>query len=246
MKTLVTILEYNSTELTDQLHALLAPYAGEDYDLTVLDNGSTEPVSQHTTFRVDKNVYFGGGLAVMMNYMLENPQYDSLLFLNNDIITTGQNWVKTLKAELKDGYEVISPCNIQPERTQNHWQQMHCWCANKVRPVRWADQQAPLISRKVIERIRDIDPLMYWGWGLDVWFGIICEQEGWKTGIVDYAPIIHLGAAAVKKGIQKGDTEMQAYWRNAEEGQWAFFAKMGIVDKVKEMKHWAETYKYEG
>ena len=241
MKTLACILEYNSPQLTDTLYELLDPYQSDGYDLMVLDNGSDQDkISKYASLRSEQNVYFGGGLNIMFDYMLNNPEYDSLLFLNNDLVTTGQNFVKTLRNEMKDGFEIISPCNIQPEKTQNHWKQMHCWCKQTVREVKWADQQGPLISRKFIEEVKEIDPLLIWGWGIDVLFGIIAEKKGWKTGVVDYAPVIHLGSIAIKSNQQ--NPEMREYFKNADKFQWEYFQKNGIVDKVLEFKRWAENY----
>ena len=73
MKTLALILHHNTPEYTDQLFEMLNPYKGWDYDLIVVDNGS-EPnkTSKYTNFSLDYNVYFGGGLNVAFNYILEN------------------------------------------------------------------------------------------------------------------------------------------------------------------------------
>ena len=79
-KSLVAILHYNSTQYTDTLYEMLKPYERDDYDLVVIDNGSDlQKTSKYTTFRLEENVYYGGGLDVTMNYFIENIQYDSMI-----------------------------------------------------------------------------------------------------------------------------------------------------------------------
>jgi hypothetical protein len=239
-KTLATILHHNTTEYTDQLFEMLNPYKREDYDLIVIDNGSDEgKKSKYSEFFTDYNVYFGGGLNVAFDYVLDNPQYDSLLFLNSDLIVHGQNFVKTLRGEMGK-YDVVSPSIIQPEKTQNHWQQMLNWNAKEIREVKWIDLQAPLFSRRFIEKVQRVDDLLIYGWGIDVLFGLVCEKEGWKTGVCDFVPAVHLGSATLKQM-----KIVNEYCRKAEEGQWTYFRKENIIKEVTDFRTWAENYKYE-
>jgi cellulose biosynthesis protein BcsQ len=65
-KSLVAILHYNTPSYTDTLYELLKPYEREDYDLIVIDNGSDlGKSSKYATFRLEENVYFGGGLMLL-------------------------------------------------------------------------------------------------------------------------------------------------------------------------------------
>lgn len=240
MKTLAVILHHNTFQYTDQLYEMLKPYEKTDYDLFVIDNGSDKgKESKYAEFVLDTNVYFGGGINISFDYVMENPEYDSLLFLNNDLIVHGANFVKALRGELGK-YDVVSPSIIQPEKTQNHWQQMLNWGAKDAREVRWIDLQCPLISRRFIEKVKRFDDLLLYGWGIDVLLGVVCENEGWKTAVCDFAPAVHLGSATLKQM-----KIVNEYCQKAEQGQWEYFRKANITQKVLELRQWAENYKYE-
>jgi hypothetical protein len=255
MKTLAVILHHNTVKYTNDLYELLAPdQKSGDYNLIVVDNGSDpSKQSEYTTFKLDRNVYFGGALNACMEMMMENPNYDSLLFLNNDLIV-GNNFVKGLRetqCACDDGvfgYDVVTPSIIQPELTQNHWKQMLNWASSKPRRVQWIDLQCPLLSRRFVQNIHNtvfkteghyIDPLMIRGWGIDVWFGVLCDQQGWKTCVCDHVPAIHLGSMTMK-----AMNNVSEYCRLAEQGMFDFFQKNGMMKEFTEMRKWAEEYTY--
>ena len=177
MKILAVILHHNTFEYTNQLYEMLEPeQLSGNYDLVVIDNGSDiGKESKYNTYKLDENVFFGGGLNAAMNFVLDSDEYDSLLFLNNDLIV-GKNFINVLRLETLLGrWDILSPCIIQPEKIQNHWKQMLCWGASVVRNVRWIDLQCPLISKKLIKYLNSIktdeniiDPLFIRGWGIDV------------------------------------------------------------------------------
>lgn len=246
MKTLAVILHHNTPQYTDVLYEILEPEQkmGE-YDLVVVDNGSApEKTSKYTTYRLEENVFFGGGLNAAMELVMESDDYDSLLFLNSDLIV-GKRFVQSLRHEaIKTGCNVLSPCIIQPEKTQNHWLQMLPWGTNETREVRWIDLQCPMISKKFIRHIHDtkstenyIDPLLIRGWGIDVYFGIICETEGWRTGMCDNVPAVHLGSMTMK-----ALNNVNEYCRLAEEGMVEFFRQNHLMTEFVDMRDWAEKY----
>jgi GT2 family glycosyltransferase len=241
MKTLVTILNYNTPDLTDRLYEQLSPYKSNQYDLVVLDNGSSENgMSGYTKIKLTNNVYFGGGLNVAFKIILDNPQYDSLMFLNSDLILHGYNLISTLRNVMITGdYKLLSPCVLEPNSTQCHWKTMHCWNSNLVRDVKWIDFQCPLIHRDVIEKIKQFDGDLIFGWGNDVYTGIICEENNWKVGVVDYIPVIHLSGETIKR------TNKSDYNKNAMYGMVNYFTKINKMDKLKEMREYAESYVYE-
>lgn len=239
MKTLAVILHYNSTQYTDTLYELLKPEEESgNYDLIVIDNGSDEgKQSKYTTLTLEKNCYWGGGLNVTFDYFLENPQYDSLLFLNSDLIV-GKNFVKALRQNTCD---IVSPSILQPSLIQNHWKQMMPHGTDKTRFVKWIDLQAPMFSRRFIEKVKNFDDLLLFGWGVDVVCGIICEQNNWKIGVCDFVTVVHIGSATINDNKDKAD--ISDYCKNAEINQWTYFQREGIVSKVLEMRNWAESYK---
>lgn len=245
MKTLAVILHHNTPQYTNVLYELLSPEQGKYYDLIVVDNGSSpDKESIYTTYKLEDNVFFGGGLNACMGMVMENEEYDSLLFLNSDLIV-GNKFVESLRREaFLNGYNVLSPCIIQPEKTQNHWLQMQPWGVRGSREVRWIDLQCPLISRKFIRHIHEarttdnyIDPLLIRGWGVDVYFGIICETQGWTTGVCDNVPAVHLGSMTMK-----ALDNVNEYCRLAEQGMYEFFNKNHLITEFKNMRLWAEKY----
>ena len=85
-KTAAFILNHNLSDYTDMLYESLKPYERTDYDIFVIDNGSTGTgISKYTALRSEQNVYFGGGFNAAMDFTIQNKQYDSMMFLNNDL-----------------------------------------------------------------------------------------------------------------------------------------------------------------
>jgi len=246
MKTLAAILHYNTPEYTDVLYEMLETDVDTfNTDLIVIDNGShSGKESKYNTYKLDENVYFGGGLNSAMDLMMQDEDYSSLLFLNSDLIV-GRKFISALRCAAIH-HDISTPCIIQPEKTQNHWQQMLPWGSTDiVRTVEWIDLQCPLISRNFIKYLWEhrtsdnyIDPLFIRGWGLDIYFGILAKQANMQTGVVDSVPAVHLGSATLKV---LGNTN--EYCRLAEEGMYEFFKKNGLMNDFIDMRNWAESYK---
>lgn len=230
-------------EITDKLWESLKPYERDDYDLIIIDNGSKpEGKSKYTTYETGQNTYFGGALNIALDFFLQNDQYDSLLSLNNDLILQGPNFVKTLRKEMHAGdFKIISPCVLQVEN-QCKWKYMHCWNSEETREVKWVDFQAPLIHRDFIEKIKQFPNELIYGWGQDVLSGIICEQEGWKVGVVDRCPLIHHSAQTYKEG--RSDIDLTTYCRNAEQGMFSYMTKSGIMDKFLHFRELSSSYSF--
>ena len=244
MKTLACILHYNTTYLTDRVFEIINPYKNNIYDIIVIDNGSDkDKVSKYTTHQSDINIFFGGGLNMSFEYFLENKEYDSLIFLSSDLIFHGENFIKTLKHELfGNDLHVISPCILQPETSQNHWKPMLCWNSKTTRIVPWCDFQCPMFNREFIEYIKKYDDELIYGWGNDVYTGVVCNEKGWKIGVCDFVPTIHLSNATVKANIEK--PEISNYNQKAEIGMINFFKKINKFNTLIEMRQLAENYKY--
>jgi GT2 family glycosyltransferase len=229
MKTLVVIYNHNLPDLTDQLFESLESHRDETYDIVLIDNGSTDSgKSKYTTHETGQNIYFGGGLNLAMQLFLENKQYDSLLSLNNDLILHGGNFVKSLrKVMFENDYKIVSPCVLQPQKNQCKWKYMHCWSANIPRQVKWVDFQAPLMHRDLVEKINQFDLQLIYGWGQDVYSGIVCEQNDWKVAVVDWCPVIHYSAHTYKQ--EKSDLTLNEYCMNAERNMFEFFEKQNLI-----------------
>ena len=83
---LISTLNYNQPELTDNLIKQL--HRGNNlaqHELMIVDNGSTKELAKSTTHRLDENVFFGGGLGMILEYFLSTDHEYFVLF-NNDLI----------------------------------------------------------------------------------------------------------------------------------------------------------------
>jgi hypothetical protein len=241
-KSLVGILHYNTTSYTDTLYELLKPYEREDYDLIVIDNGSDEgKSSKYTTFRLDENVYFGGGLDVTMNYFIENKQYDSMMLLNSDLIIHGHNFVRSLRKQLfsDEDLVLVSGCVLQPEKNQCHWKMIHNWGHNQLRYVPWVDYQCSLLKREFVEEIKGFGSRF--GWVQDVMTGIVCEDNNWKIAVCDWLPVIHFGNGTVKDNQDK--PVISQYNQLAEQEMFSYFKDRGLWERFINLRQKAENYK---
>jgi hypothetical protein len=243
MKTLAVIYNHNMPEITDQLFESLKPYENNDYNLVIIDNGSkADRKSKYTTYETGQNTYFGGALNIAMQLFLESNEYDSLLSLNNDLILQGPNFIRTLRDEMFNGeYKIVSPSVLQIN-SQCKWKYMHCWNSNTIRDVKWVDFQAPLLHRDFIEYINQFPADLMYGWGQDVLSGIICEQQGWKVGVVDRCPLIHHSAQTYKAGAS--DIDLTTYCYNAETNMFNYFEKQNLINIFHEYRNLSATYKF--
>lgn len=244
MKTLAVIYNHNLPELTDQLFESLETHRNDSYDLFVIDNGSNpEGKSKYTTYETGQNVYFGGALNLAMQLLLDNKEYDSLLSLNNDLILHGGNFVKTLrKVMFEQDYKIVSPCVLQPQKNQCKWKYMHNWSSDSVRNVKWVDFQAPMLHRDVVEKIGQFSNELIYGWGQDVYSGIVCEQNNWKVGVIDFCPIIHYSGYTYKE--QKSDITLQEYCNKAEKNMYNYFEKQNLIRIFNEYRNLSVTYNF--
>lgn len=243
-KSLVAILHYNSVQYTDTLYEMLKPYESDIYDLEVIDNGSDpDKTSKYTTMRLEENIYYGGGLDTTMQYFLENPQYDSMILLNSDLILHGYNFIKGLRTALfsDDQLMVASGCVIQPEKDQCYWEPIHCWGSDKIRIVPWADLQCSLFKREFVEHVKQFGSKF--GWGPDLMTGLICEQNNWKVGVCDWLPVIHFGNGSIKDNSH--DPIISQYNQLAEQEMVNYFYNRGLFEKFIQFRELSKNYKYE-
>jgi hypothetical protein len=237
-KSLVIILHFNTIKYTDALYEMLKPFERDDYDLVVLDNGSDEgKSSKYTTYRSPENTFYGGGLDLSMNLFLESPQYDSMVVLNSDMIIHGYNFIRTLRGLLFSNpqYMIASPVVIQPEQSQCHWRQMHCWNTTTLREVPFVDFQCALMKRELAEKIQSFGSK--YGWVQDLMAGIVCEDNNWKIVVADWLPVVHIGNGTVKDNPQLSDYNVRAQNEMND-----FFASNGLAERAEQLKAKAMQY----
>lgn len=243
-KTAAFILNHNLPDYTNMLYESLKPYEKTDYDLFVIDNGSSkEGKSKHTSLELEENVYFGGGFNAAMQYTLENKEYDSMMFLNNDLTVHPYNFVKALREEMLSGYDIVSPSFYNVEAKQQcFWKTMHSYCDGSIREVPFIDFQCPLISRRLLEEIKEIHQSLIMGWGIDFMFALTAKDKRWKLGVVDGCCVLHHNSLTVKLGV--AGIDIPTYCRLAEEGQYKFFQKNNLLQDYTQLRAKAQNYEY--
>jgi GT2 family glycosyltransferase len=242
-KTLAVIINHNLPEYTNFLYDSLEPYQGDTYELKIFDNGSsTEGKPKVIHFETETNCYFGGALNLMFDFIKDVEEYDSLLFLSNDVILHGYNFVNTLRKEMfENDYTIVSPSVLQIRTQSDMWKQMHNYGTQSTRQVPWVDFMSPLIHKRLIKEINQFDLAMRYGWGLDIYAGIVCEKNNWKVGVVDYLSAAHLVAKTTREN--KSDITSDEYFRLAQNGMDAFFRQNNMQKEQYRMMHLAQTYK---
>ena len=161
----------------------------------------------------------------------------------NDIILHGHNFVKELrKIMFEQDYTILSPCVLQPEKNQCYWKTVHNWGATEVRDVKWVDFQAPMIHRRFLDKMEQFPNELIYGWGQDALSGMVCEENNWKVGVVDWLPIIHFSALTYRS--EKSNLTISEYSQNAERAMLQYFQQNGKWEKYLEFREASSTYNY--
>jgi GT2 family glycosyltransferase len=178
---LLSTLNYNQPELTDNLvEQLKRDNTFSQHELMVVDNGSTKELAKSTTHKLPENIFFGGGLNVIMDYFLSTDQ-DYLVLFNNDLIFHGPRLIENMLSEIKQSnLDLYSPSITNSSKDQCHWKQMWNWGTQSVRKVDFIDFMCPIFSRKFIEAIKQFPNELFLGWGPDFYAGIFAQENGFK------------------------------------------------------------------
>lgn len=244
-KTLALILDYNFPEISEPLYESLLPYVDETHDLAILDNCSPpERRSKYAKYVSPANDFFTGGLNQALKIVQENPQYDSLLFITNDITIDTLPLVQPMRQAMFDGgfHWVGASVNEPPHGT--HWAQTRPYGATEPRECLWFDLQCTLFHRELVEAIGAYDMVMKYGWGPDIYTGMVVEDHGWKAAMLDTVQVTHAGhnntMAAGRSTIDEN-----SYTSKAHAGMEAFFLQSSERwGRYHEFRFWANTYRY--
>ena len=158
--------------------------------------------SKYTNIKSKENLYWGGALNKAFDLVLNSDKYDSLIFINSDIMPRQENFLNNLISNFrKSDCEILSPSVNEFQSGarcgKNHdgkvvWKQMANG-SNKIRYVRMIDLQCPMFGKNIISKIKKFDSLLDYGYGQETLLGIICESVGWKIGVDDRLLIDHEG-----------------------------------------------------
>jgi len=238
---LITTLNYNQPELTDNLVTQLKrDNTFSQHELMVVDNGSTKELAKSTTHKLPENLFFGGGLNVIIDYFLSTDQ-DYLVLFNNDLIFHGPRLIENMLSEIKEhNLDLYSPSITNSSKDQCHWKQMWNWGTKSVRQVDFIDFMCPIFSRKFVEEIKQFPNELFLGWGPDFYAGIIAQEKGFKTGVSDNITLTHLVSQTFKTGaieIKESDFCLQA-----DQNMHQYFFNSPYKDKFLELRQKYSTY----
>ena len=217
----VIVLNYNGKENTLKLLHSLQKTIYPNYEIIVVDNGSTDG-SVEAIRKKDcsiviventKNLGYSGG----MNAGIRNSRGEHVVLLNNDMVVHHPNWLSELVKIANQDREigVVGPMLLEyamPEKIQqvgsvlSNWFLIGAWvpigagqkdCGQYSKPIEvtWTNG---LIKRIVIERIGMLDEKMFAYWE-EVDFCFRAKKAGFKIIVTPKSKIWHTGSATIKK-----------------------------------------------
>jgi hypothetical protein len=206
----------------------------------VIDNGSSEPLAQSTTHRLEQNIFFGGGLNAALEYFL-TTNHDYLYFLNNDLVFHGPSFLTTSLREAKESdAAVYSPTIINASVDQCFWKQMWNW-GSGLRKVKWIDFQCPLLRRDILEKINHFPDELIYGWGLDFYTGCVSEENNFNTVVSDNNTITHMNSLTFKEN--KINIGVNEFCRIAEGNMNEYFRKSESSSLYYDLRQYGKNYK---
>jgi len=248
-KTLYIILNHNAGQISTIYYEEMKYYQEQDnFDLLLIDNGSKPSErSVHTTHSFKKNVYFNGAIQWAFKYMLDHPEYEYLVFSNNDIFLHGYRFVENMVTIAEENnFTMIAPSGIEGNAGQNFWPIMHCWYKEEPRVVPWIDFICPFINRRLIEEIQQFPS--WWrtpSYGFDDYCSITCNNKGWKIGVSDLMTIFHIGQYTYREQYgERADDGLDLYTmqnKHRTNFDWNF-KKSGLKDQMYELDNLKALY----
>ena len=176
MKLGIFILQYNQTHLTAEMLKVIP-------EAIVIDNGSSDQFSFKNVIYNGSNLGFTSGFMIAVKKNLK--KYDAFWLMNNDIVITRQAVDRVYKLA---------------ERTDFFTPSYNCWATEvqnkgtgKLRSTGFMEFCAPVISRKVFEKIGLWDEDYSLGYGVEWDFCYRARQAGFKIQVDDGSEFYHLG-----------------------------------------------------
>jgi GT2 family glycosyltransferase len=238
---LIATLNYNQPELTDNLVKQLR--TGNDltqHELMIVDNGSTKELAKSTTHRLEENVFFGGGLNMILEYFL-STNHEYFVLFNNDLIFHGPRLIDNMLREAKDNdLALYSPSITNTGADQCFWKQMWNWGTMSVRQVPFIDFMCLVMRRDLAEYITRYPDELFLGWGPDFYTGIKAQEGGFNVGVSDNITLSHLVSQTFKTGAI--DIKESDFCAQADGNMHNFFLNSNYKDKFIEFRHLGSTY----
>lgn len=239
---LIATLNHNLPELTDNLAKQLENNK-LDYELLVIDNGSTEPLPKSTTHELKQNYFFGGGFNIVLDYFLSS-KHKYFAVLNNDLIFHGHNVLDHIHETMEtDNISLYSPTVINAGIGQCKWTPVHNWGSGKLRDVPFIDFQCPFIRRDLAESISHFPDDLYLGYGLDFFACILAQRNNFRVCVDDRVTFCHLENQTLKRDKLTTISKEQ-YYKNNMDNMINYFNNSEYKEDFYKLWESGQTYKY--
>jgi len=247
MKILLATLVHNTPDLAENMLEQWnrdSEFINKHCDIMIVDNGSdSNKISKVTTHRLEQNVFFGGGCNVIMDYFLSN-NYDYLLMFNSDIIFHGYKFLSTAFDEiLKYNLDIYTPSVINGKINQCKWKTVHNWGTGGVRKVKYIDDQSPIFSKRMIEKLYPFPEILYLGYGTDFHECIIANRNNFNIGVSDNLTVCHLENYTVQTDKLTSISKEQ-YYNNNYINMVNHFENSEFSNEYQKLFSYGETYNF--
>jgi GT2 family glycosyltransferase len=106
----IVIPVFNQREYTEAcINSIRECSLGEDYEIVIVDNGSTEDIeidgSDIALVSNESNL----GFPIAVNQGIREAKGSIIIILNNDVIVT-PDWLSHFNRHLSNGYDIVGPC----------------------------------------------------------------------------------------------------------------------------------------
>jgi O-antigen biosynthesis protein len=194
MKVSIIIPAYNQSALTINCLKGVLTTCGVDFEVLLVDDGSTEPVYQALPrlfptiqiLRNDTNL----GFIKSTNLGLKTVAGTHCLMLNNDIIIHDSKWLK----KMVDGLESrgLDLAALAGGNMSDDWHYISGETKSESEPFTYLAGWCLLMRREVVDRLGGLDESYGIGFWDDVDLSLRAKRAGFKLGIVEGISVEHL------------------------------------------------------
>jgi hypothetical protein len=190
------------------LLAAAFPRLGSDrHDVTfalgALDRAESA-LAQHTVAEG-----LGGGKFENLNRVLEaaGADFDWILVVDDDLALPARFLDRFVALCERFALDLAQPA--QTQRSHSAWRVTRRRPASLVRETRFVEI-GPLTAfgRRAAAELLPFPDLRF-GWGLDLYWGAVAEERGWRLGVVDATPVRH-ESATVGAAYPRAEAEAEA------------------------------------
>lgn len=228
--TAILIVNWETYDFTRSCLISLSHCTARDFQIVVIDNGSTDGSGQRlyeefqdscTFLFSETNLGFTGGNNLGINWAMERD-FDAVLLLNSDT-EVNPDFLDLMLDELAMNPKlgIVQPMIVFMDNPDKIWSAGGKWIPSLGRAVTlggrvmlkdyvvqsssldWATGCCLLITREAIERIGVLNDL-YFAYFEDVEWSLRCRDAGFEIGLAEKAVIYHEAGGSSKKAHSEG------------------------------------------